>query len=247
MRHALWIVIATACGRYGFHPAGDAPTAPGDAAGLDADAPIDAEAGTTPFVVQTSAMFATASSVTATCAATRQGSALVVATASVFVQDPVTAVSDDVGNVYVSAASQYTCTTTATLGELWYSPNARAGATAVTVTSAGSEQREVWLLEIANADPVTPIDNAQVVNDGMTDGATVVSPAVTPSSLPSVVLSVANVPSSVGALVGTQFTSLPTLFGDDAAYTLATIAGNYGAVWTDTTAGQFCSRSVAIR
>jgi hypothetical protein len=223
---SLWL---TGCGRIGF-----------DALGADSVVPADA-AFATPQLVQTQLNGGTGTSIGVVVTATTANSLVVVATGSWGPSSTIAGVSDDAGNIYVSANAR--ATTGAGAGEIWYASNAAAGATTITVTWISSTNTEAWVAEVSAMDP-TPLDTVAVQSDGVITNP-VSAPTVT-TTAPAFVVTMLGGVSSVGA-IHAPFTAMPTLYGDDMAYTIATAAGAYGATWDDANVGAYHASTAAFK
>jgi hypothetical protein len=223
-------VGATACGRVRF----DTVEAT-DARTLDANGPPVAP----PYVVQTAIGFDLASSVVVALSPTGADHLLVVAIATYV---GVASVTDDAGDTYAVAQTQGD--TNADDAELWYAKASAAGATAVTVELATSNNTVVWVIEVANMDSDAPLLDES--------GASVATSATTASGEPvpisiddTFVVGVGAGGAGFNSLAnGPEFDGLEIEFGDAAAYALAGEPGSYAPSW-NVSAGAAWSISTA--
>jgi hypothetical protein len=236
-----YAVCIAGCGRVGFNDGLDASAAMRDSGSVarDTSAPT-----ITPSVVQ---MTATSSASTValevTTAATGSGHLLVMVTDSWNDPQPAAAISDNAGNVYVSA--------NAAAGdgddyiELWYVADSKPGATTITIQQTVSSTRDAWWLEAADVMTSAPVDVLATVNNGP-QSSTTTAPAVTPTVFPSLVVSGTAIVGDAITLVSTNYTALPVIDGNDAAFAIVT-APIAGPTWNDDTPSAFCANTVAFK
>jgi hypothetical protein len=221
------IVLALAgCGRIDFDPASDGSAVP---------------------VLVQSAAVDTAGVVAAmlTIGPTGSGNLLVVASGDFSTRQPITAMTDDAGNTYVSANAL--AANAMDLVEIWYAVNSLPGATTLTVTSETASNRQVWFLELSDMDPSAPLDVVGVASTPP-PSATPAAPPVTPTTSRSLIVSVANVLDNVMALdPRSPFVGMPIFQGNDTAYYIASASGSYGALWDAGGSGAYCASTAAFK
>ena len=220
------VLLLGACGRVGF----------------DETAIADAPAGLQ--VVQTAAMLATAGDISVPLAPTRAGSLIIVTSGNFGPPSTIASISDDVGNVYVTA-NALSIATGLDVDEIWYASAAKAGATTVTVHSAAASKREVWLLEVLGAS-AAPLEIVGVANNAAASTTPSSSP-VTPTVVPALIVAVGDFDTGVSGLhAPSAFTALQILAGNDTAYQLVEAPGTYIAVWDDPSLGTYCTSAAAF-
>jgi hypothetical protein len=200
------LVALAACGRLDFEPA----------------------AGSAPFprLIQAGSLLATPPTQPVLgMVPTHAGDLLLVATVDIDSGPPIVSISDDTGNAYVSANASYTesCCT----GEIWYVPAAAADTTTITIADSVPVRREIWLLELADANALV---GAVALSAATANGSAVIGPLVTTTTTPAIVMSTINT-GSVGS-VDPSYTPLPDLNADDAAWRIVVVPGEYGPVWS---------------
>jgi hypothetical protein len=180
-----------------------------------------------------------------TIAPTGSGDLLVVATGDFSTKQPITAMTDDAGNTYVSANAL--ATNAMDMVEIWYAANSVPGATTLTVTSATASKRQVWFLELSNMDRDAPLDVVATAG-APPPSATPEAPLVTPTTGRSVIVSVANALDDVKTVdPESPFVAMPIFDGNDAAYYLTPSHGSFGAVWDAGGLGDYCASTAAFK
>ena len=241
------MVILAGCGRLAFdEPSADAAKA--DAAILDAlvDGPVPR-----PFLVQAVTASGTNSAVllVGLNLPVTAGSMLVVTTLNFNVGGVAAStidVSDDAGDVFTSTNARAMWTGDDGQVEIWYQPGAGGGATTVSIASSGLTSRSAWLLELANMEPVQPLDAVTVTNDGITNGAPI-APTVNPTRPPAVIISAILLSGAVTQVTsGNGFVPLPLINGDAAAYAIVDTPGMYDAAWDAPGSDNFGSSTAAF-
>lgn len=222
------LLFLAACGRIGFEPQ------------ASIDSSLDGELATDAFVARPELVQARGlrlggpSTMAIGLAPTRAGSLLVVGTLNFNINaiaEPTVSITDDAGNTYVSANCRALWTGDDGAVEIWYASNARAGATTVTINSAGPTSRSTWVLEFANMDPSAPVDDVGTFNDAP-GGGTVAGPSVSPSRPFAVIVSVILISGVVTQVSpGDEFINLEIINGDAAAYVITDRLGTYAASW----------------
>lgn len=237
-----WLAIGAiaSCGRVGFDRVPGFADARGDAPAGDA-----AGGRRTPVVVQAQGLRVTAAGGAAVLpiTATAAHDLLVLVTADITSQRAVPAVIDDALDTFTSGGKVAT-RTNSTL-EVWYVPDSRAGATQVALQDPSTDQHEMWLLELADADLTAPLEDLEVV-DGGQSGATADAPPVTATAAPAMLVAAVLVSKNITG-VTPPFTSLPRLAGDEAAYTTVAGPGTYTAQFQNQQAGEYCAIAAAFR
>jgi hypothetical protein len=228
---ALWLA---GCGRLGFQTV--QPVA--DSAVVDTPPPA---------VVQTSSNQTSGSAtITLSIAPTLAGDLIVVATGGWAPGSPVTSITDNAGNSYVStnAMSNLSNLPNKDIVEIWYATNARAGATSVVVTASVSSNREAWLLEasgVSAADVVATLDNASAARHPA-------APPISPTVTPSLIVAVGDFAAAInGLLAGSSFTQLPIHDDNDATWLIVENTGSYSAVWDAQSTATYCVSVAAFK
>ncbi len=232
---ALALITATACGRVGF---GDiaALGSDGDLAGSD----VGAVQYATPSIVQTDAGFQVAASVTVPVAATAVSDTIAVAVAGYF---GVTSVTDDAGNAYVVAIKQGDPNNDT--AEIWYAKPGQGSATAITVDMQNANNTVVWVLELANIDPVAPVASA-LGSSASTSVATATSPTLTTTIASTIVIDVGAGGAAFDSLNAGPFNGLEQQYGDAAAFDIAAQPGGYAASWKTSGGGAWSISAAAF-
>jgi hypothetical protein len=238
---ALSVVCAVGCGRVGFDDGLDAGAGKSDSGTRPRDT---GSPRITPSVMQTATTSSPSTvALAVTTAPTGSGHLLVMVTDSWNDPQPAAAISDDAGNVYVSA--------NATGGdgddyiELWYAVDSKSGATVITIEQTVASTRDAWWLEAAGIATSAPVDVLATVNNGP-QSSTATSPAVTPTVFPALVVTGTAIVGDAVTLASTDYTGLTVIDGNDAAYAVVT-APIAGATWNDDTPSAFCATTVAFK
>jgi hypothetical protein len=220
------IVFGVACGRLAFDPRVD-PS--GDAAGADGALAV-------PAVMQTRTWSNFASGTAQTLGATQVGTLLAVAIDVNSSTQVVSSVTDDTGDVFVSANVASTSLANpggSVITEIWYATEVAGGATRLTVTTnAGAALWDVTVLEISNIDTASPLDAAAAISN--VPGATTASdgpPLMTARANTTVVMLNAAT-GVIGLTAGSPFQNIATGGNDNVAHLAgAHPAGTYQATW----------------
>jgi hypothetical protein len=225
-------LVLAACGRMGFDPIGDVS--------------VDAAGATAPAMVQTSSGHsANGQAITATLAPTGADRVVVIAAVVYDGASSITSIDDDAGTTYVTASARATAGGDAT--EIWYAPQPHAAATRVTVHLSDAVGGATWVAELAGVDPAMP--TPAITSNEMSD-TTIVAPAMITTLPDELVFSVAadSLGDITGLHAGNDFTALPVIAGDAAAYRIAIAPGSYAAEWDGSTnlVGAACASSVAF-
>ncbi len=232
----LALMTAAACGRVGF---GDVATP-----GLDGAIPgsdVGAAQYATPNVVQASVGFEVAAAITVPIAATAEGDTIVVAVAGYF---GVTSVSDDASNAYVVAMKQGD--PALDTAELWYAQPGQGSATSVTVTMPNANNTVVWVIELANIDPVAPV-SATMGAETTTSSAIATAPSLATTIPGTVVIDVGAGGAVFDSLrSGDGFSELEIEYGDVTAYDVTAQPGSYAATWFVSTGGAWSISAAAF-
>jgi hypothetical protein len=174
---------------------------------------------------------------------TLAGDVIAVATSNIDASDqPLVSISDNIGDTFQSAHCNYIFATTT--GEIWYAVT-RGDALQISIVDSSPVRREIWVLEIAHADeliamtsvsnasasPVSPIDAGPTAPVDASGDLIASAPTVTvtPTRVPAIVFSLFNT-GEEQALEG-NFTALPVLNGDDAAWLVVEAPGSYSPAW----------------
>jgi hypothetical protein len=224
MRRLVLVALA-ACGRVGFNSSVDA--------------------GGSLAIRQTMSLLSASNPVGLSIGATGAGNLLVLATSNITSTEVVSSLTDDAGNTYVSAGSNYT-DKSVTVGEVWYAASSNPNATELTIANPNGVLRELWFVEVVGARLASPLDAVATISDAP-QVAPVSSPPVTPTSYPAIVIAQMNVSGSIGGLAcGSEFVALPLLHGDDTAYQIVGVPGTYQATWNAPTESLYGAASVAF-
>ena len=160
----------------------------------------------------------------------------------------VTSVSDDAGNVYVSANAKGIVNGDST--EIWYAVNSKPGATVVTPTFANSPTHvEITVWEVSGISTSAP-DVTNTSNGNVTLNTP--GPAVTTTKGGDFIVSVLFAAGSTmsGISTGNEFTDDFTTNGNGWAHITSNSApaGTYQASWvTSSPQGGYCASTVAFR
>jgi hypothetical protein len=231
----------------------------GDAAGpFDDGSAVDAvasDAGATdgdaaqappPTYVQSAQGLTGSSPLRLQLAPTQAGNAIIVAAITDASDNVVTVVDDSpagTGYVSVNQRAQYG---TASATEIWVARNIGAGATHVTITTAGGGGIEGWAVEFSGLNVTAPFDLGATISN-QPDTSPIVAPPVRPSSPRALVVSVAVTANAItGIQTDNPFIALPIVNGDDAAFFVTTTTGSYGASWTSSPGG-WCASTAAFK
>jgi hypothetical protein len=176
--------------------------------------------------------------------ATHAGDLLIVGTTVNNTTDTVSAISDNMGNAYVSATQKATFTGNETgSSDVWYAKNIAAGVTSVTVQWPNTERGLAYVIEVSGASTTSPLSIGATRNNQASTSSPM-APAVSTSGN-AFVVSVINVSNSVcGA--SPPFTGLPVTNANDLAYAHVTTNGSYGASFAGSNVGQWCATTVAF-
>jgi hypothetical protein len=219
----LWIVvIATACGRVGFHgAAADAARAP-------------------PSLVATSTGRSTDPAVLAIPIPRAAAGDLIVVGVTIHSSASVVRVGDGAGNRFTPAGR---AAMNSTAAEVWFEANT-APIDSVTVMLTATGGYDVWVAEFAGAGGMDTHAELCAVYPPQ-----VAIAAVTPTMPDELVFGVTMLaaPDSVQG-VAAPFAALATQSGNGAAYQVATQPGTYGPAWTAQTTQRAvtCSTTVAF-
>jgi hypothetical protein len=192
-----------------------------------------------PTIVQTgNADNGAATSLSTTLSPVHAGSFLAVLATYYFPGPTIAGITDNSpggSNTYTSA-SLLSVEPTCQASEIWYVRDAGAGATSVTVTMSASVNLAVWVLEVSGLGASGGVDMGEVGNGGAT--TTITAPSVTPSGTPALIVSALGSCGTIGSIAGgNPFTALPKQSNNGAAYYIATTAGAYGPVFTNSYSG----------
>jgi len=144
------------------------------------------------------------------------------------VAEGVTSVQDVLGNVYVPAGPH---PATSYESEIWYAANTSPGTTAVTVTTNGTGDVRVWLLEVSGMDLTAPLDittTNTAPDSGYAMGASVTTGIANELVLTTIVIDGDVV---TGLQTGSPFTAMASTNGADVAYLIAPAPGTYTPNW----------------
>jgi hypothetical protein len=231
----VWPVALVACGRIGF----DALPSSGDGG---ADAPTGVAQ---PKLVASSQVAGSGAQVTVTVAPIQAGDLVIVGV--IMTTATVMTMSDDgPGDTYQPAGARGV-STAGLATEIWYAPNATAGATHVIVGLNTGSGATVWVAEFSGVDPVSALDGHAIVDNGSVSAQSS-APAVSTSIPNEVVFSILNSAGTTTSIAsGSPFVALPVVVGDDSAYAIVATPGSYGAAWNMTGNGALCASTASFR
>jgi hypothetical protein len=160
----------------------------------------------------------------------------------------VASISDNAGNVYVSAGARSTIYQGGS--EIWYAVSSKSGATLITPTIAGSPTRvQITEWEVSGLSNVTT-DAARISNGTVSSNTP--GPAVTTTQAGDFIVSVlyANASNLSAISTGNEFTDDFKTYGNGWAHITSTsaTAGTHQASWyTAAPSGVYCASTVAFR
>ena len=231
---------ASVCVELGTRSDASAQDGSADGSAIDASAMIDAQHDPWKLVQHQGA---TGDDVN--CAASAAGNLIVVAVET-NASDPVTAVTDNVGNTYNRVKGSRAVITQENLGvEVWYAVNANPGTTRIVAAAPTVHGVVMW--EVDGFGAADPLGDVAKVNDQvasmMPDGA-----AITTTTTGEFVVSILIVEFVITNIVAGSFTNDELVFGNGWAHLTSNTAppGTYQAAWSATN-GLSCASSVAFR
>jgi hypothetical protein len=210
-------------------------TGVGDATAVDAR-----DAGPTVFAIVQSAESNSATTSTASVKVLpmTRGSFVAVLATYYGVGPSITGVADNTpggSNTYTSANLR-SVATGCQASEIWYARAARAAATSVTVTTTGNVTLGVWVLEVSGLATSGGVNIGEVGNGD--PNTTITAPTVSPSGAPALIVSALGSCGTIGSIPGgNPFIALPKEDNNGAAYYVATAAGTFGPVFTNSNSG----------
>jgi hypothetical protein len=229
------LIVLVGCGRLGFDPS---PS--GDGGVMDGT-------GLPPALVQSATGQVMGTQLVLSLPGpTRAGDLLIVVAGQFNLGEVLSAVVDDASNSYQSANAVGVTSGLGDIVEIWYAPDAKPGATSVTLVGFGSENREGWLLEFSGLDPIAPLVAVQTTSDGAST-TTPGTPPIDAGTVPAIVVGAVDVTGLVTGLQTGPFVPLAIHYGNGAAYTIAQAPGAYSAVWDDNVADAYCATAAAFK
>jgi hypothetical protein len=161
-----------------------------------------------------------------------------------------TSVTDNVGNTYVKAGSNYRAVLTAGgtgVVEIWYAVNIIAGATTVTL-NGGTTPFQIAVWEVSGLATVEPFDNATKIDDNATQTSPLGPTIVTTEDYEFVISAIYTVNVVTGTVTG-EFSNDALSSGDGAAHITANtnLKGPHTPQWTQNIAGPFAGVTAAFK
>jgi hypothetical protein len=244
-----WVALlcATACGRFGFDPLG--PDRSGSAQ-IDASQRDGSQRDGSQQVwqlVASKGIYANGNATTSMpLAATSTAGQLIVVAANSSVGATLTSLTDDAGNTYLQIpTSRADSSANNDTLEVWYAPDANAGAATITAQTAALYTLMVWQFDGAvgaRVDMAAGLSNQA----GSVDP---ISPPVTTASDNEIIVASMIVKGSVTAMAaGSLFTIDSTANANGFAHlTDSNVpAGTIQAIWQQQNASSYCSNAVAF-